>query len=240
MALMLYTNSDGPSQHALPCSLTWALSVCWHILQCPLILQADNVGPDQPAQMRRLIWACVFRKLHKGPFHALSIICASGDSDKPANASRLISVFAFGLKSAGYTQNTLRRLLRLLTCTGLSESLIRRYIFTGSAFIIHITHEQTVSSHVYFNPFMPMVSSSLRPLDGSTSSRGYLINFWIDCLQSRLYTYTKISLRLLSTWLPFTKELKPRVCTTGFWKFKIRASWLKANKKSVCKKRFYE
>ena len=30
-----------------------------------------NEGPDQPALMRRLIWACVVRKLHKGPFRVL-------------------------------------------------------------------------------------------------------------------------------------------------------------------------
>ena len=35
--------------------------------------EADNKGQDQPAQMRRLIRACVVCSLHKGPFHVLHI-----------------------------------------------------------------------------------------------------------------------------------------------------------------------
>ena len=33
-----------------------------------------NKGPNQPAHMRRLIWAGIVRKLHKGPFRTLGII----------------------------------------------------------------------------------------------------------------------------------------------------------------------
>ena len=31
-------------------------------------------GPDQPAQLHRLIWACIVPNLHKGSFHVLHII----------------------------------------------------------------------------------------------------------------------------------------------------------------------
>ena len=72
-ALMSYANSLGPGEHAHPCSLIWTFSVCRHILQYPWILSADNAGPDQPARMRRMIRACVVRKLYKGPFRALRI-----------------------------------------------------------------------------------------------------------------------------------------------------------------------
>ena len=48
---------------------------CRHILQFLLILLADNEGPDQPAQMRSLIRACVVLKLQTGPFRALRIKC---------------------------------------------------------------------------------------------------------------------------------------------------------------------
>ena len=44
----------------------------YYILQYTLILYVDNEGPDQPAQMRRLIWAFIVCKLHKNPLH---IIC---------------------------------------------------------------------------------------------------------------------------------------------------------------------
>ena len=47
--------------------------LCWRILQYPLILKKDNEGPDQPAQMRRLIRACIAHKLHKDPFHPGSL-----------------------------------------------------------------------------------------------------------------------------------------------------------------------
>ena len=35
----------------------------------------DNEGPDQPAQMCRLIWAYVVLKLHKGPFCKITSYC---------------------------------------------------------------------------------------------------------------------------------------------------------------------
>ena len=71
--VMAHARSEGPDEHAHPCSLIWTFSVPRYILQYPLILYADNEGPDQPARMRRLIWACVVRKVHKGPFRALHI-----------------------------------------------------------------------------------------------------------------------------------------------------------------------
>ena len=40
------------------------------------------------------------------------------------------------------------------------------------------------------------------------------------------YTYTKISLRLLSTWLSLNKEIKPRVCTKSRWRLFIAALFL--------------
>ena len=40
----------------------------------PLIQQAGNEGPDKPAQKRRLIRACVVRKLYEDPFRKLCII----------------------------------------------------------------------------------------------------------------------------------------------------------------------
>ena len=72
-ALIQFADNIVPDQHIHPCSLMLAFSVRRHILQYPLILYADNEGPDQPVimLMRRLIWACVVRNLHKGPFHAL-------------------------------------------------------------------------------------------------------------------------------------------------------------------------
>ena len=42
----------------------------------------DNEGPDQPAQMCRLIRACVVRKLHKSPFHPLCILPFYGEISK--------------------------------------------------------------------------------------------------------------------------------------------------------------
>ena len=36
--LMSFANSEGSDQHAHPCSLNWAFSVCRHILQFVLIL----------------------------------------------------------------------------------------------------------------------------------------------------------------------------------------------------------
>ena len=38
-------------------SLIRAFALHWYILQRPVILLADNEGPDQTARMRRLIWA---------------------------------------------------------------------------------------------------------------------------------------------------------------------------------------
>ena len=73
-ALMSYAKSEGPDKHAHPCSVILAFSVRRHVLQYLLILKADNKGPNQPAHSRRLIWACVVRKLHNGPFLALRII----------------------------------------------------------------------------------------------------------------------------------------------------------------------
>ena len=82
-SILLFTPSKGYDakrgerdliSYANMCSLIWTFSVRRHILQYPFILLADNEGPDQPALMRRLIWACVVLKLRKGPFHALRII----------------------------------------------------------------------------------------------------------------------------------------------------------------------
>ena len=64
-ARMPYANSEIPDEPAHPCSLICTFSVRRHILQYQLILLANNEGPDQPAQMRRLIWACVVHILHK-------------------------------------------------------------------------------------------------------------------------------------------------------------------------------
>ena len=72
-ALMPYANGEDPDEHAHPYSLFWTFSVHQHILQYPLILQADNKGPDQPAHMRRLIRAFVVRKLYYDSFRALHI-----------------------------------------------------------------------------------------------------------------------------------------------------------------------
>ena len=74
-ALIAYANREGPDSSAHPYCLVLAVSVRALILQFLLILLADNAGPDQPALMRRLIWACVVRKLHKDPFRSLRIIC---------------------------------------------------------------------------------------------------------------------------------------------------------------------
>ena len=45
-ALTQFTDNIGPDQHAHPCSLFWVFSIHRHILQYPLILYADNEGPD--------------------------------------------------------------------------------------------------------------------------------------------------------------------------------------------------
>ena len=55
---MQIANNIGPDQHAHLCSLMVVFSVRRHILQYPMILYADNEGPDQPAFMRWLIRAC--------------------------------------------------------------------------------------------------------------------------------------------------------------------------------------
>ena len=72
---MQFTDNVDPDQRVHLCSLFWAFSGHQHILQYPLILSADNEGPDQPALMRRLIRAGIVCKLHKGPFIALRICC---------------------------------------------------------------------------------------------------------------------------------------------------------------------
>ena len=70
---MPYGNRKSSHKNAHPCSPIGTFCVRLHILQYPLLLRADNEGPDQPVLMRRLIWAFVDRKLHKGPFLALFI-----------------------------------------------------------------------------------------------------------------------------------------------------------------------
>ena len=63
-----YAICKGQNEGAHLYSLLWTFSVHWHILQCPLILLADNAGPGQPAHLCRLIRACIVHKLYKGPF----------------------------------------------------------------------------------------------------------------------------------------------------------------------------
>ena len=48
-------------------------SVRRYILQYPLILYSDNKGPDQPARMHWLMWACVVRKFSKVLFRTLRV-----------------------------------------------------------------------------------------------------------------------------------------------------------------------
>ena len=67
---MQFADNVSPDLRAHLCSLISVFSVRRHILQYSLIPLADNEGPDQPALKRRLIRACVFRKLPKGPFCA--------------------------------------------------------------------------------------------------------------------------------------------------------------------------
>ena len=74
-ALMPDTNCEDQDKSAHQCNLFWIFCVRRRILQWPLILKAGYEGPDQPAQMRRLIRACVVRKVHKDPFSALCINC---------------------------------------------------------------------------------------------------------------------------------------------------------------------
>ena len=72
---MVYANSEGPDGRAHLRSLIWTFSVRRHTLHYPLIPKADNGGPNQPAHSRRLIRACIVRKLNKGLFRALCILC---------------------------------------------------------------------------------------------------------------------------------------------------------------------
>ena len=51
-------DSDHP-EHAQ--SLIRVFALHSYILQCPMILLGDSEGPDQPARMRRLIWAFAVR-----------------------------------------------------------------------------------------------------------------------------------------------------------------------------------
>ena len=60
-ALMPYANSKRRSACA---SVQSALSIF-------SLTAVGNEGPDQPAQMCRLIWACNIHRLHKGPFRVL-------------------------------------------------------------------------------------------------------------------------------------------------------------------------
>ena len=71
---MPFVTSEGPDEYVHPCSLIWTFSVLPHILQYLLILLADKEGPDQPAQMCRLIRACIVCKLHKGLFSVLFLL----------------------------------------------------------------------------------------------------------------------------------------------------------------------
>ena len=72
-ALMSYANSKGPDQHVHTCSLIWAFCNCW---QCTgTTVSIDSVSgqwrPDEPARMRRLIWACIVHRLHNGAFSSV-------------------------------------------------------------------------------------------------------------------------------------------------------------------------
>ena len=74
-ALSPYVNSENPDEcayHAVSimqsdldilCSLTYTTVSIDSV--------SNNAGPDQPAQMCRLIRTCIVCKLHKGPFCAL-------------------------------------------------------------------------------------------------------------------------------------------------------------------------
>ena len=48
---MRFADNVDPDQRANLSNLIWAVFVCRQILQYPLILKADNEGPDQPARM---------------------------------------------------------------------------------------------------------------------------------------------------------------------------------------------
>ena len=50
------------------------ISVRQHMPHYVFILLSDNEGPEQLTLMRRLIWACFVRRLHKDPFRAFRII----------------------------------------------------------------------------------------------------------------------------------------------------------------------
>ena len=57
-------NNEGPDQFdlGLPCLSTYTT------------VSTDSGRENKGFDMRRLIWACIVRKLHKGLFHALRII----------------------------------------------------------------------------------------------------------------------------------------------------------------------
>ena len=66
---MPYANGKGPDRRAYLCSLLWAYQfVDIYYVQYPLILLAGNEGPDQPAQLRRLIRTCVVRNCIRALF----------------------------------------------------------------------------------------------------------------------------------------------------------------------------
>ena len=60
MKKWVYANDKELDQTAQPESLLRNFALHQYILQYPMILLADSKGPDQPAQMRRLIRALLF------------------------------------------------------------------------------------------------------------------------------------------------------------------------------------
>ena len=134
------------------CSLIWAVSVRLYILQYPLILSADNDGPDQPALMRRLIWACIVRKVHKGHFLVLCIISGFHEKYLPNTLSYLevwMSLkYGWMSGSVDWSDCILQHPIWVYTiCSGLSVQILRGNMAEPNISvkalpnIIHITQE---------------------------------------------------------------------------------------------------
>ena len=65
---MQFADNTGPDQHVHLCRLIQAFSVCWHILQYPLILWGQWRPRSACTYLYRLIRASFVCKLHMSPF----------------------------------------------------------------------------------------------------------------------------------------------------------------------------
>ena len=113
-ALMTYVNSEGPDECAHPCSLMRTFSVCWHVLQYPLIMVAGSEGPDQTVWMGRLIRACIVHKV---------ISCANAQADQSLHCPQCVRIFFVCCASFGFVEHMSHKVRMMFMMIMMSSGL---------------------------------------------------------------------------------------------------------------------